>query len=321
MNKSRGITTDREMADLKNTYFDKLDNALSADSNIIVFSGEDLSLLNEQETLNMKDYFEKFFDQEIIFEIIACVRNPLSYFTSATQEIVKAGNSLNVATDYINKLSGKLFFFSINKYINCFGKENVRVYKFEDAIRYTYGIIGKFCELLNIKISGPSDLKNNLSLSHEAIDILNKINQVNANYTVNRSDKHEVYSNLDVILSLRGSKFCLSSEMSGHSIESSSKDCDWLSASFNLNYSTALLDDKYTHWTSEYIFLLDQCINELDVKYKNLMIECLRDIAVDYEKHNLKRSYEIMKLAQKHRPHGPFISKKIEQYSLEIKSI
>lgn len=53
-------------------------------------------------------------------------------------------------------------------------------------------------------------------------------------------------------------------------------------------------------------------------KLNERTVDLIRDAALALEKTNLNKSLELMQLAKKNRPNGPFITKKIEEYQLKI---
>jgi hypothetical protein len=53
-------------------------------------------------------------------------------------------------------------------------------------------------------------------------------------------------------------------------------------------------------------------------KIDNYDIDYIRDLAVSYEKTNINFAYELMSIALKYRPHGPFIKKKVKYYEKQL---
>ncbi len=110
--------------------------------NNIIISAEGTSLFPKDELVIFKNFINERLDiTEIV--VILSVRDVLSFAMSTIQENVKSGNKgygLNVERFNL------LYETKISKFIDIFGRDNLKIYKFEDAIKHKYGPVAYFLE-------------------------------------------------------------------------------------------------------------------------------------------------------------------------------
>ncbi len=132
---------------------------------IFIFSGEDICNFDENALKKMYRFFKKYFNE---IKIIAYVRDPFSYISSAFQEVLK----INYKS--LNNLY-KLYPFykkKFQKFYEVFGEENVILKKF-DPLRFPDGCVVKdFCYTLGIPIKKENIIRINMSLSKEMISLI-----------------------------------------------------------------------------------------------------------------------------------------------------
>ena len=131
-----------QIKQVNKSYLEQLEGYLE-ESNNIILSGEDISILDKQ---SLKDLFNKIKSYNFRVHIFALVRNPYKLLCSAIQEYIKCGfyinlNSFNqnpsnsliknvgLRSDIVEKL--KLTF-----------KKNIQFYSFENACKHNYGPAG-----------------------------------------------------------------------------------------------------------------------------------------------------------------------------------
>ena len=118
----RNNRTEDEVAKLKAEFTAQVENLMSkARRKDMIISGEDISLLAEDELRRMKAFFDPFVDGYLI---VGYVRPPVSLMASALQQRVAGGASIRKDEMYPNYRS------KLEKFDAVFGRENVLLTKF-----------------------------------------------------------------------------------------------------------------------------------------------------------------------------------------------
>lgn len=141
-----------------------IDGFLNHVSPIEIISGEDIYHLSEDAVLKMKLFLTNYF-QKII--IIAYVRPPKSFMESAFQQLVKHND---LGTFNFNCIYHP--YKNLEKFDNIFGKENVRLWKFDPTQFPNGDIFFDFCQKIGINFDKSKSNKANESISQEAVSML-----------------------------------------------------------------------------------------------------------------------------------------------------
>lgn len=170
------LKSEQEISELERQYFVAISSEFdNSDADQIVISGEGISKFDELELSELKKWLKLWVDD---IEVVVYLRDPINHCVSATQQLLKTGTSLNKlmsnppVTDW-EKTFKRIF--------SVFGQENVTVRLFENAVRNTGGIVGDFCQLLDIpehiKVSiAQSTVRVNDSLSLEGALFIDRVN-------------------------------------------------------------------------------------------------------------------------------------------------
>ncbi|MFC0470062.1 hypothetical protein ACFFHM_05880 [Halalkalibacter kiskunsagensis] len=120
--------------------FKKLNREIiKRDSTRLIISGEGISLLSMNNLYEFKNFLISISTSNITFKVIIYVRNHVTWSVRQVQQGLKIGKTY---LDSINEPTAsltKLYKNKTEKFVQVFGKENVGVYTFEEAIEKEYG--------------------------------------------------------------------------------------------------------------------------------------------------------------------------------------
>jgi hypothetical protein len=307
----RGLSS----ADLVNRqnqkYIDQLIKQVAeSDCKTIVFSGEDLSMLALDEVVEMKSFFNANLP-EYRFKVFAFVRSPIEFWASDCQENIKAGLSLSESLQQIKPSIGKRFHRALVNYEKVFGKENLKVCKFEDARSSKNGLFDYFIKSIGLDISGElNELVENTGFSYEACCIASKIN---AHMPSHLRHGKLFYSNMQLLSRIGASKFHFPMELNESIQEWSRDELQYLEEHHDIKYSFKQVNLKINDWVCVGEDELLELYYLMNVEFQSLYVNALRDLAMENELDN-KLALKLMGVANQLRPKGPVIMKKFLEY-------
>lgn len=155
------------LSEVNRCFKAELEKYMKTSHNLII-SGEDISLLNEQELTALKQYLEqnKYFIRPIVF-----IRQPIFLINSIVQQLLRAGDL------DIQAILSLLFFRpleTIRKFKRIFN--NIEIYGFEEII-HKQDLLSFFLNLLGISNKNFKNIKANESISMPAARLLSMINK------------------------------------------------------------------------------------------------------------------------------------------------
>ncbi len=196
-------------------------------ANRLLLSGEDLSVLSLEGVSRFKDWLMKYSDN---IRVIAWLREPVEWSASTAQHTIRNGTATISAVmkkPPVPNYRGKL-----EKYFNIFGQQKVEIVDFHQAASHHEGIIGKFCDHLNIKNTMRKKLlgcpSRNISISYEAALVISKINEKFPMFTDGRLTPGRVTNDIVPFANIKGSKFMLSDEAAQIVLEKEKSSLNWL---------------------------------------------------------------------------------------------
>jgi hypothetical protein len=152
--------TSEQLKDRVNLYKKKLEDSLSQEYTDIIFSAESITKLTKDELIAFKEYLLRFVDE---IKIYCYIREPLSYITSAFQQVIKGTyiqiDHASIYPNYKEKLE---------KFETVFG--NLEYHLFSKSSLTNGNVVNDFCNWLKIPFLGNQD--TNLSLSALAVKFL-----------------------------------------------------------------------------------------------------------------------------------------------------
>lgn len=137
----------------------------AAHGRTLLVSGEDISVLPQNDLDKLRRYFREHFD-----ELLICgyVRPPAGYISSEFQQRIKGGLSVRVSPDQEYRSYEKTF----RKFDEIFGRENVQLWKFEPKSFPGGCVVQDFCARLDISFPVERVISENKSLSRQAASLL-----------------------------------------------------------------------------------------------------------------------------------------------------
>ncbi len=211
----------------------------------LLFSAEQLYVCSEETLLSVKELMYEICRTDTAkIKIVAYVRNPMTLLTSAFQEVVR--NVLYYTARDFETFS-HLFTcqnMQLQKFIQVFGKENVRVFQFEEAVKHPQGSVGFFYDaVLNVKPHEMSQLKikkSNEGMSQIAADICLFINDKVPMFNQDRTAFSGHRREGDLLLltgALTGEKFKLAKELRLSYLDKIKAQIQYLKETFGIEYS------------------------------------------------------------------------------------
>ena len=251
----------------KNEYLRILTRQLK-DKNFqkLIISAEDLSVLEASEIQSMS---ELFFKHNVKVKVFCYVRNPLSWAVSNAQERVRAGMRI-IPYDNITRRRLKPF-------IECFGKENMYVFSFEEAEKSYGSVVGHFSATLSIDLIEPP--RENKSMNAVQLALMHKLNQIPLNIWGNES-RNKIWDTIkEKIAAVSSEPRPEYQEIDRRYFQSLlsddvEEDCEWLNGEFGIVYETNKFDERlsfhdyFDEILSNSPGLIDEIFESLGVDYK-----------------------------------------------------
>lgn len=222
----------------KDMLFYILKHEIEKTENLIV-SGEGLIIASYKELCEFKKDIEKYLDIKDI-KIVICVRELIDYLNSLK-------NQLNI--DFLNTQEIKYFvkkyapYKNIENFIKVFGKENIKVYKFEDAKQYKYGIAAYFFKQIGIKEKFLKDLpeyRENTAMSTNGFNVINCLKK-RWLYLANFYKPIKIYQSwwyfVEDMRNIPGDKITMSIKEQKKLFANNQENINWLKENFQIDYS------------------------------------------------------------------------------------
>lgn len=241
---------------------------LSSNKSYLIFSAESIAGFTENSMKHLLDTI-KSISPDINIIPILCVRNPIEYHTSLRQQILKKCRPPHNMNVYAFRKKLIVLY-------NCFPKENIIIYPFEEAKKHKNGIVGCFFEKLGLNqkiIDELNLLRSNESVSNIYIDLINYINSIEPELSSIQNAK-----DVEPLFIIKGSKFKLKSSDIIEYLDDFKLDVEYLKEKTGIDYLKYI--NNYTKYISD-----DEIIYP-DTFGKN--IESIYFLLNDYIKKNIK---------------------------------
>jgi len=202
---------ERVQADLKQSI------ARAANRTLLI-AGEDICSLAPRDVVTMRDYFRA--DQ---VDIVAYVRAPAEFMASSFQERVKGG--ILRAVDPLKTY--RSYKAAFRKFDDVFGRDNVRIWKFDPKSFKDGCVVQDFCARLGIPLAKDRITRLNESLSRQAVALLY------AYFSFQNSDDADRMSAPEAMqfgLQIGGDKFRLSPDVIRSVLNANRADIEWMEA-------------------------------------------------------------------------------------------
>jgi len=252
-----GIKSREELLKLNHTTQKHLiNNILNSNKENLIISGEDISSMNIDSLNRMRDFFDRYF-KEIL--IVAYIRSPKSYIESAFQQLVRGGmDSFNLERSYPNYRD------RFEKFDLIFGKESVKLWKFNHKTFKNQDVVEDFCYRLNIDINKKNIYRINESISQEALSILYLLRKY-SNETIKDSDKFRLdLKKVEILNRIDGKKLRFSNKLLEPILKRYKDDIDWIESRLQEPIRDNLGDDSNSISSeSDLLDIKEETINKL----------------------------------------------------------
>ena len=190
----------------------------SSDASKFIISGEAIQTLDKYHLIDLKHFMDKLFDN---VKIVAYVRPPYSYISSAFQQFLKT-HSTDITIERAYPNYKKRF----GKFYTVFGSENLHLWKFDPKKFPQNNVVLDFCKKLDIDFANIKTIKKNESLSKEAIKILYSYrkSQVTNSFYNKQKDKLIVYQ----LQNIGTTKFRFSPLIINPILQKYKEDIEWM---------------------------------------------------------------------------------------------
>jgi hypothetical protein len=218
--------TKNEVAAAGREILARLDDAVrSLEGRQLVISAEGLWLLPEGTVSELGRILAARFDA---VDVVGYVRSPAAFISSYFQQRVKGGTrrsgGVDVAREYPN------YRWAFEKFDKVFGREKVRLWKFDPA-RFPGGcVVQHFCSRVGIDLPAARIIRVNESLPREAVSLLYTYWALGAEFgawPMARMAKHDLWRQL---MELGNTRFRFSPDVIRPVLEKNRADIEWMEA-------------------------------------------------------------------------------------------
>jgi len=188
----------------------------------VLISGEDISVMNGEETARLAEFVYRQTDD---VQVIAYVRPPCSFISSAFQQRVKGGNvtefrPLNLWPQYEQRFS---------TLDDAFGRENVVLRPFIRDEMAGGNVVLDLASFLNVDINSEDIVLANESLSLEATALLYTQRHLGKGMLTGFNRAHKVNNSfIRILAQIRGRKMVFSRSLVEGIVEVHKKDLAWI---------------------------------------------------------------------------------------------
>jgi hypothetical protein len=231
----------------------------------LVISVEDISHLQKDELEKLRLYFLEMTHPGAGFKVVLMCRHPVSRFRSFLQaSICNFGIPMNKAIEY-HLLRNNLYSNLTTNFSEVFGRENISVIKYEDAVTNRYGPAGALLAGIDKDLPDkikPDIVRENPTHTYETVALLDSVNR-----TFPQTLGYELHPERMVALNklladMPGQKFMLPKGLSKTVWEALAEDANWLCTKFLL---------------PEYQFLDEDLKADADI-WRGPTLDCLRNL-------------------------------------------
>ncbi len=246
-----GNFSEEYVKNLNNDILELLKNNMQ-NSDKLLITGESISLLKENELLDLKQFLEKHYNGKIIFKVIYFIRDPIKHIPSVYQQFVKSGYKLNL--EKLKNFEKYVYYDNIIKFNNVFGEDNVFILDFKIACQHQYGIVGYFYENLGMSHENLKNLKwqnLNESMNYITLEIAEYINNIEEIITNKKLNKNRECNDLHPLRMIQGDKFNLPKDILDEVYSSIYNNLVWLKNEYGIDYTYNI--DNYIS-TNDYTY-------------------------------------------------------------------
>jgi hypothetical protein len=260
-------------------YHSELERALSSSFETMILSGEDISILRENELRGFKDFLAARCEQ---IEVIALIRAPYSFAVSSMQQQIKGGSRAMESFIYRDARQ------SVRNLRAVFGRD-ICFLPFEKARQHQYGIVGTLLECMGLPddlIASVRQVRLNKAASNEAVRLISAINARYPLVTAQGPGERRYQGDIDLLWNLPGVPFQVSLHELSASREKLDRECCWLSANLGLDFVDSPdakgVTDKSLDtigWGADSLTALENIAPSLEPHLLDVVIDYLEELA------------------------------------------
>jgi hypothetical protein len=216
---------------------------------MILLSGEGLASLPAERIGPFVTWLRRWRAEVVV---VACLRAPVAWMTSAAQQRIKRGWTLEelAAHPYLPDYRARL-----EPWLATVGRERLRVYDFALARRHEGGIVGAFLAQLGLPpaaLGAPPRAAANESLCAEAVHLLSALNGARRGGAA-PPQPHQP-SELDIFRRIDGAPFRLDDATIERAEPAIRADLDWLAATLDFSFEDGFTRPAATDETADELF-------------------------------------------------------------------
>lgn len=281
-NRLNGITTQAGLVCLHQNYELQLTEQIGQfNGNKLIISGEGICTFTIDQLGKLKSFLKRLTPCDVEMQIVMFCRNSVQQIISHTSAIVRSqGLTLKNCLPQ-SGIHNSYYRQIVLKFIEVFGKENITILRFEDAILHPSGITGALLEAIGAETALISQFKNerfNPASSSEAVSIFSAIHETLP--AVDGLPYSFQGKTRKLLMNLLGQKFVLPVNVQRKVWELTKVDADWLCATFSLpyyQYKEEEIPAITGRWGAETIKYLHQVMLSLPDPVKKTILDVLLD--------------------------------------------
>ena len=265
----------------------------------LVISGEDISHLKKDELEKLRIYFLEMTHPGVSFKVVLMCRHPVSRFRSFLQaSICNFGITMNKAIEY-HLLPNKLYRNLTSNFSEVFGRENISVIKYEDAITNRHGPAGAFLAVIDKDLPDkikPDIVRENPAHTYETVALLDAVNRTFPQTLGFDLHPERMVALNKLLAEMPGQKFMLPKGLSEKIWQNMAEDVDWLCAEFSLqpyNFLNEDIQEGTEIWNNKTLLYLKTVFPGFSDSQKKDVLATLLD-----ELYNNRKSFTFNKIQQ-----------------------
>jgi hypothetical protein len=200
----------------------------SSAANTILSSGEGLTNLSPKELVNLKSFFEPYFSE---IHILGYVRPPISFMTSALQQVVRNIICKPIAPEDLYPNYRNTF----EKFFNVFGDSHVTVRPFASKFLHNGDVVQDFANFNNVELEPSNIVVSNISMGVEPLSILYSLISDDTLVRALTSTPGSRELLISVLQGFGQTKISLSSDLVKPVLDANQEDLDWISEKLQMN--------------------------------------------------------------------------------------
>lgn len=321
MNIKMGVS--EKVKEVNENYLNQLLSFMQNDK--LIISGEDISVLPEKKLILLKEIFEK---NGYLIKVYCAVRKPYSFMCSELQERVKSAG-YSISQNLITVLRKSEEIEKIKKVF----PDNVDFYSFEKDVASGFGVVESFLKRIGLNEKEFSIFNSNEGIGNLTTRLFSYLNRHFPMIVDGKvSEKHKKKAGLnfdqDKFLLTQAELNLIKSDLDEENIKIKSIlgdafiDSEYrVSPRLNISFDKASLiykslkDDALTSKRLLDFISKFADFDMLDLKSLSSQdADLFRDLSELYRDKDYAKSTYLMLLAEKIRPNGPFIKKRVEEY-------